>query len=421
MKPGLGAVVMSKLLVLICAPLLALSVVNVSLAQEKDAKPAEKPVAPNPDAKPPAEQPKSGPGGAEYAHKKVESVTGGKGGTKYWLFMPAEPAAKEAPIVMLIHGFGATDPNKSYIEWIEHIVKRGNLVIFPIYQETALEPSDNYAPNCAESLRLAFEYLAADKTRVQPIKEKFAVVGHSAGGMTTGNLTAKWEELKIPKPLAAMPVQPGRAFGYNLQRDQGLINFADFSKIPRETLLLCVYGDSDQTVGSYCALKIFAGASNVPAENKNALEVRSCVHGSPKLIASHQSPGAPRGIVDVLDWNGYWKLFDGLCDAAFYGKNREYALGNTEKQRSLGSYSDGCKICEMQVTLGDAKIDPDTAEYTPAYDRKGNPVAKSRAEEKKPAAPEPAPQTPRDRREERKEERRKEEKAPEEDGNEQEF
>jgi hypothetical protein len=32
-------------------------------------------------------------------------------------------------------------------------------------------------------------------------------------------------------------------------------------------------------------------------------------------------------MVNALDFYGIWKLFNALCDAAFYGKNREYALG----------------------------------------------------------------------------------------------
>jgi hypothetical protein len=55
------------------------------------------------------------------------------------------------------------------------------------------------------------------------------------------------------------------------------------------------------------------------------------------------------GGVDVYDYNGYWKLFDGLTDAAFYGKNRQYALGNTPEQTSLGNWSDGVAIKPLLV------------------------------------------------------------------------
>ncbi len=57
-----------------------------------------------------------------------------------------------------------------------------------------------------------------------------------------------------------------------------------------------------------------------------------------------------RRSVDALDYYGLWKLFDGLTDAAFFGRNREYALGNTPRQRFMGLWSDGMPVKELIVT-----------------------------------------------------------------------
>jgi hypothetical protein len=51
-----------------------------------------------------------------------------------------------------------------------------------------------------------------------------------------------------------------------------------------------------------------------------------------------------------LDYYGVWKLFDALCDAAFFGKNREFALGDTPQQRFMGKWSDGVPVKELVVT-----------------------------------------------------------------------
>lgn len=405
---------MKKLLALVALvmPVLALLAHVEARAQDKP-KSEEKPV----EILPPAEQPKTGPGGAEYAHSKVEMVTGGEKSEKYYLYTPAEPAPKQAPVICFIHGYNAIDPEKSYIGWIEHLVKRGNIVVFPVFQATPVEPPANYAPNCAKSMQLAFAWLEADKGRVQPDKDKFAIVGHSAGGMTTGNLAAQWKELGLPKPLAAMPVQPGRAFGYDQQRDNGLIEFADMSKIPAETLLLCVFGDSDQTVGSYCAAKIFADATSVPAENKNLVEMRSDVRGKPKMVCTHQTPGALRNAgIDLFDWFGYWKLFDGLTDAAFKGKNRQYALGGKPEQKFMGKFSDGSAFAELVVTLGDAKVDPDSVEYAPAYKDNGQPNPNAKVGGTQPSHPtpkEPPPSQPGRKEERRKDDKKSDEKEEE--------
>ncbi len=71
------------------------------------------------------------------------------------------------------------------------------------------------------------------------------------------------------------------------------------------------------------------------------------------LVMLHKHRGATRldtMMVNALDFYGTWKLFDALCDAAFYNKNREYALGNTPQQRFMGLWSDGVPVKELKVT-----------------------------------------------------------------------
>ena len=55
-------------------------------------------------------------------------------------------------------------------------------------------------------------------------------------------------------------------------------------------------------------------------------------------------------MTDAMDYFGLWKLFDGLCDAAFSGKNRQFALGNTPQQRFMGKWSDGTPVKELVIT-----------------------------------------------------------------------
>jgi hypothetical protein len=53
--------------------------------------------------------------------------------------------------------------------------------------------------------------------------------------------------------------------------------------------------------------------------------------------------------VDALDYYAYWKLFDALTDAAFYGRNRDYALGGGRNQTHMGRWSDGKPVEPLQV------------------------------------------------------------------------
>ncbi len=57
--------------------------------------------------------------------------------TGYWLFEPTQPRVEGAqstlPIVLFLHGFDVTDP-EIYHAWIDHLVRRGAVLVFPDYQ-----------------------------------------------------------------------------------------------------------------------------------------------------------------------------------------------------------------------------------------------------------------------------------------------
>jgi hypothetical protein len=151
--------------------------------------------------------------------------------------------------------------------------------------------------------------------------------------------------------------------------------------------LLAVAGDQDTLVRDTDAKRIYYESTRVPAANKDFIMMVTDTHGTPSLQASHRAPtamdrgydngegisGAPAPervgnstsrqngrsnqsrrldtmMVNALDYYGTWKLFDALCDAAFHGKNREYALGNTREQRFMGVWSDGVPVKELKVT-----------------------------------------------------------------------
>jgi hypothetical protein len=159
------------------------------------------------------------------------------------------------------------------------------------------------------------------------------------------------------------------------------VNFplADLKKISPDTLLLAVAGDEDTLVADRDARRIYLESTRVSAANKDFITLVSDRHGKPELLASHRAPTAPDAkydsaeasireiggpgsrtggnekdliarTINAIDFYGTWKLFDGLCDAAFYGKNREYALGNTRQQRFMGKWSDGVPVKELKVT-----------------------------------------------------------------------
>jgi pimeloyl-ACP methyl ester carboxylesterase len=340
---------------------------------------------------PPA-QPASGPGGKQYIHSSVTKNRYGKGGQEYWLFEPDTPKpAAAAPVIVLLHGWGGMNP-MYYGAWIDHLVKRGNIVVYPRYQASLLTSMREFTPNTLQAIKDAIERLKTEPGHVKADLNKLAAVGHSVGGLLAASVAALASESGLPQVRALMSIEPG------ITEAPISIPLADLAKIRAETLLLAVAGDQDTLVRDLDAKRVYYESTRVPESNKDYVTLVTDMRGSPGLQASHRAPtalskdydngeaigggpvdgsdssdragGLPTRRIDgqqtgpqtgrrdrletmmvnALDFYGTWKLFDGLCDAAFYGRNREYALGNTPQQRFMGVWSDGVAVKELKVT-----------------------------------------------------------------------
>ncbi len=320
----------------------------------------ERPAAPTPPG-----QPESGPGGKEYPHGGVAESLHGQGAQEYWLYTPAAPSPNAAAVVVFLHGWNGTDPG-AYRAWIDHIVRRGNIVIFPRYQEDIRTPATDFLPNAVAAVKAAIEALQAD-TGPRPDLDRFAIVGHSLGAMLGPNMAATASSTGLPPAKAIMSVEPG--YTTDVVGATGAL-VEDLGQIPAGTLLLTVAGDTDRLVGDTGARRIYRETTQIAAADKDFVIIRSDDHGVPSLVANHFAPlsfvdGARAGLLggfgprasrveiqyapDALDYYGFWKLLDALTDAAFYGTHREYALGDTPEQRFMGRWSDGVPVRELVV------------------------------------------------------------------------
>ncbi len=315
----------------------------------------------------PPTQPPDGPGGASYSHAAVAVVEKQSGAQGWWLFTPADPVPKTAPVVVFLHGWGAMNP-AVYRGWIDHIVRRGNIVVFPNYQDSLLTRPDDFLPNALSAIHAALDSLKSGSIRAD--FSKLAIVGHSAGGLLTAEIAARAGAEHLPAFGVVMPVEPGDG-KHPLTPRRGIPSI-EVTDIPSTTLMLVVVGEEDHLAGEELGLRLFDQAVHVPASQKNVVELRSDYHGSPALIANHAAPAAllapiaerqgsfasqwfpqrdlrNRDSIDAMDWYGPWKLFDALCDAAFQKGDRKYALGGTPQQLSMGVWSDGVPVRTMRV------------------------------------------------------------------------
>lgn len=290
----------------------------------------------------PPDQPNDGPGGSNYSHDGVLESSYKTGAKKYWIFEPINPKPDSAPLIVFNHGWKYIDPI-SYIEWIYHIVKKGNIVVYPKYRTCLTVGHKQANAKAIQAVKDAIDTLKQGD-HVNPELDKFAIVGHSFGGGITANMAAQAEDEGLPIPKAIMPVTPGIAYSKS----------ADFNKIPAETFMLVIVGEDDTTVGNGSGIKIFNESTQIPLSNKDFVTQVTDTYGYPDLIADHKAPLClPRSSSDTcngMDFYSTWKLFDALTDYAFYGINEEYCLGNTPEQRFMGLWSDGTPVKELIIT-----------------------------------------------------------------------
>jgi pimeloyl-ACP methyl ester carboxylesterase len=250
--------------------------------------------------------------------------------------------------VVFNHGWLAYIPG-AYLAWTRHLVKRGNIVVYPLYQDSPFTPAEQFTPNAVQSVKDAIRELQTGN-HVRPELDKFAIVGHSAGGIITADLAVRAKAEGLPAPKAIVIVEPGRG---QLGGKPSLPS-NDYTKIPADALLLVVIGETYPADTEIWPATVIYQRAPILAANKNFIQIPSDRHGQPELISDHFTacgkPGGQRRVeVDALDYYGHWKPFDALCDAAFYGKNRDCALGNTPQQRFMGRWSDGVPVKELVV------------------------------------------------------------------------
>jgi acetyl esterase/lipase len=307
--------------------------------------------AATPATKPqPPTQPTDGPGSSEAL---FASVTASKQGqpdqflADSWLFVPSDPllgtprVEEPFPLVIFVHGSGAMDAS-AYLAWIEHLVRRGAVVLFPLYQNAGSREK-TLQQNLQDDVHRGLETLEQEGVPVD--LTRVAVVGHSLGAEQAVVYAASAEAAGLPVPTAVMSIVPGCLSA------EGACLEVDLGAIPAMTRILLVT-EGDDPSSTAAVARIWTELGSVPRDTRDVVRLVTDGHGRPTLAATHiqalanQVPYPP----DAYDWYGTWKWLDALMSCAFDGEWCEYALGNTPEQRFMGEWSDGVQVTEAIVT-----------------------------------------------------------------------
>jgi acetyl esterase/lipase len=273
-------------------------------------------------------------------HQSVGHLAIGTASSRVWIFFPDLPRPESAHVVLFMHGWRAVDP-VYYGGWIDHIAKRGSIVLYPLFEAARLDPPENSLRNAIESTKQALQHLA-EAGPVKPILSNLTIVGHSLGAGLGVQMAAVAASSGLPQPTAVMAVQPGWMASKTYPTD-------NLARIPASTYLLIVEGDKDQFQDTRHGSTIFNAATQIPLDHKAFVRMLS----TGGLIADHFAPlspdpayhleedsvagmlvkkalkllmGARAGEIDALDRQCLWPMFDELVSVAGNGGTIETAI-----------------------------------------------------------------------------------------------
>lgn len=296
----------------------------------------------------PPTQPASGPGGGSYPWSSyvLRVRTFPNYDLNYATYEPAGwvgggSAPTTAKIVVFVHGY-TYNTTPYYQEWLRHLVRKGNIVIFPTYQ-TQYTNAAYFTSNAIWSTKDAISYMNAVATVKPDTAGGMTLISHSWGGPVSANMAARWSSQGLPQPKALLFAEP-----YNQTIDSSLAG------IPSTTKIDCVVGNYDTIVGRTGCDALWPKLGHISSANKNYVWMSSDYRGSPSLVSDHNAPAELNGVssVDALDWYGFWKLGDAVRDCGMLGTNCATALGGGAAQTNMGTWSDGVPVVPLSVTTG---------------------------------------------------------------------
>ena len=192
----------------------------------------------------------------------------GKGSAGVWLF---RPAGKPKNVVVYFHGQGgpkeATPEN--HLPWINHLVKRGSVVVYPRY-EMAYE---------ADPMQFIVDGVKAAEKKVDVKGLPVLAIGYSRGGAIAVEYAAAAARNGVPPPDWIMSVFPAP---YGNQKQ-----LIDLGQVPHFTQLVILVGDRDEIVGT-------AGAVLLGRRLRRSLRPDGHVQGSPDRVLGARRPDPRR-------------------------------------------------------------------------------------------------------------------------------
>lgn len=297
-------------------------------------------------ARPPSPpvQSSTGVGGSDYYSRGTIAFQYGDGSTTYWVVEPADPKPEKTPVVVFFPDVTETNM-ASYKGWIDHMVRRGFTLVFPVYNKKSLINQEYLLNDVWNTIKAARVQLDADANR-HIVWNMSIFCGHGMGSVLAYETACRHKDEMSPK--AMLLVSPdSKAPGMREKRI--VISYPPQEYKNTGTLII---GGADTTQDQAdVALKIYeqmldiSESDGLDPDNLSYLIINSDDRGTPPLNADKYfalaKPGdVGRARIDCLDYNVVWKFFDVLINTSFAGKPFKVK----DDDSYIGNWSDGVPV-----------------------------------------------------------------------------
>jgi dienelactone hydrolase len=307
-----------------------------------------------------------------HTHGAVELRVIGEGAKRVYLFLPSSPRLKgKAPVVIFHHGWQGMNP-MNFGAIIDHLARSGQIVIYPVYQESAKTSPQIVTDAAAQADKRAIAALAKEGLTIDP--DRVVYFGYSMGAAISINIAIHPEKYGLPAPRALMLVAPGDAH-HIATGPQAKSIIGPVKDLPATLPVVVLTGEKDSEIGLPTARMLFGQMCHIQPDRRVLMILPSDEHDGHRVNAGHGSPGAPdsrynftlkrqdfpsriqgrkgfekSGSLNQLDFHGYWKVLDTLVDDAATRRFPSVVFGSgTPEQLSLGAWPDGTPFKNIRL------------------------------------------------------------------------
>lgn len=310
---------------------------------------------------------------AQRIHGAVDVLSVGEGAERAYAFVPQEPLPARAPLVFFHHGWLGMNP-KNFGGLIDLLVRRGAVVIFPVYQEGDETPPQHITQLAAHANANALALLDEKYPGlIDPARSVY--VGFSMGAAISLNLALQPHAFGLPAPRALVLFAPGDA-QHVAKGERARSILGHIENLPADLPVLIATGLSDTHIGLPTARQIAARLCHQPANKRLLLVLPSDENAGLRILAGHGSPGSPDSRYDfpdshaaapariagthdfeaspslnLLDYYAYWRLSTHILDWVNGASDYPYALFDPKNadNRFLGLWPSSTPYAPAQI------------------------------------------------------------------------